>query len=153
LVGNDEATIKPGGFLMPYPFCDMYPGGTERRHTTTSYLGKGIATADYDALNARAHDKVGTGRCFAVMGARFKVNKEGGIGEPRVISKGSHRIDLGVWATEVLMEARCNDGVIMNENRPNKRVGQNVSPSLRGEGECCIHKCFHGGREELSGKG
>ena len=118
------------------PEIDRNPGRTEDRQAATVHAGKRITDCGDDFRNPGLEDRVGTGRRFAVVAARFERHVEGcapGLGG---ILKGH---DLGVRASEAGMMAQPDDPTLADQDRANHGIGLDGPSSSFRLGQGQIH--------------
>ncbi len=92
----------------------------------------GIVGGDDHAGDAGLADGVGAGRRAALMTARLQRDVQGGSRQ-RAFAGGADRLDLGVRASELAMEALADHPLGVGQHGAHERVGADVAASLLGD--------------------
>ena len=117
----EEAAIEGGGFGGTDVFRDGNPGGAQAGDALPRDERVGVAAGDDGAGDAGGDEGVGAGRGAAVMGAGF----EGDVGGSTTggVARRAQGVDFGVRLARVLVPAFADDGVILDEDAADARVG------------------------------
>lgn len=130
---SEERTVQCQALLLQHPYGDLHSCLAQFSYTFSVHLVEAVATPDYHSWNTFLYDEVGTRRCLAIVGTRFKTHIHRSFAQQVLFAYRAYGIDLSMRAAALAMISLTDNLAIVYDYRSHHRVGGCVKPTVCGQ--------------------